>query len=78
MDRRAVPFVGRQALEGHERPRDVVGALVRQEVPDEPAAAPRDDATPVLSVPPEHLALERIDLVANDAGNGHGQTMNLA
>ena len=63
---RAIGLVGGQAVERDQPPGDVVGALVRQEVADEVAAAARDDATPVAGVFGERVALERIDLVADE------------
>src|SRR5262249_29436787 len=60
---RAVGLIRGEALEADERPADVVGPLVRQEVAEQLAAAARDDAAPVARVLRERVALERIDLV---------------
>ena len=68
---RAVTFVSGETVERNQSPRDVVGAFVRKEVSDQVTATTRDDAAPVFSVRLESIALERIDLIANDAGD-HG------
>src|SRR5690348_9980380 len=62
-----VELVGGQAVECDQAPADVVGALPRQEVADQFAAAARDDAPPGRRILPELVALGRIDLVADDA-----------
>jgi len=41
---RAVGLVRSEAVEGNHAPGDVVGPLVRQEVPDQVTVAARDDA----------------------------------
>ena len=64
-------LVLRERLEGDEPPRDVIGAFVRQEVTDQVSAAFRNDARPVASVLRECLALERVDLVADDTRDLH-------
>src|SRR5262245_3441348 len=74
----AIRLVRREALERNQAPGHVVRAFVRQEVADEPAAAPRDDAAPILSVSPEDVLLKRVDLVANHAGDGHAFSLRLA
>src|SRR6185369_13641558 len=68
---RAVALVRRKAVETDEPPRHVVRAFVREKVPDQMAAAPRNDAAPVLGVLREVVSLKRIDLVANHAGDRH-------
>src|SRR5690606_28374489 len=65
------PLVSGQALERDQPPGDVVRSLVWQEIPQQVAAAPRNDASPVGGVLPEGLALKGIDLVADDAGDAH-------
>ena len=67
----AIRFVRRQRPEGDEPPRDVVGAFVWQEVPDQMSAAFRNDARPVARVLRERLALERVDLVADETRHLH-------
>jgi hypothetical protein len=44
---------------------------VWKKIPDEVAAASRDDPTPVFGVCLERVTLERIDLVADEARNSH-------
>src|SRR5882757_3174770 len=61
----AIGFVGRQALERDQREGDVVGALMRHEIACEIAAASGNDG---------ERALERIDLVADENGDGHDET----
>src|SRR5512138_4037779 len=57
----AILFIRRETVERDQSPPHVVRALVRQEVADEMAAAPGDDAAPVLGVLLERVALERVD-----------------
>src|SRR5579872_2853716 len=67
---RTVSFVGCQALEGDQSPRDVIRAFVGEEIPHQMATTARDDAPPVGGVLPECIPLKRIDLVTDDAGDG--------
>src|ERR1700733_9595561 len=67
----AIFLVGREACEGNQRERDVVGAFMRHPVADEIAAASRDDGEPAFGILLEHPALERIDLIADENGDGH-------
>src|SRR4051812_49026275 len=60
---------------------DVVGgigggqrAFVRREVADKVAAATRDDLTELAAILRKRLALERVDLVANEARDRHGNS----
>jgi hypothetical protein len=46
-------------------------ALVRQEVADKFATASRNDAAPGFGVAFEGVALEGVNLVADEAGDGH-------
>src|SRR4030095_5308254 len=69
---RAVAFVRGQAVEGNQTPRHIVGALIREKVPDQTAPAPRDDAPPVRRVRRETLSLNGVDLVTDHAGDHHG------
>lgn len=71
---RPVRFIRREAVKGDQAPRHVIGPLVRHEVAHEMAAASRNDAAPILSVLFEPIALKWIDLVADDAGHGHGDS----
>src|SRR5262245_24194301 len=68
---RAVGLVRGQALERDHGPGDVVRALVRQEVAEQAAAQARDGAPPVGRVLAEPLALKRIELITDEAGD-HG------
>ena len=70
---RPVALIRRQAVEGDQPPGDVVGAFMRQEIADEMSATARNDAAPVFGVFPERVALEGIDLIADDNRDGHGQ-----
>src|SRR3954447_14645984 len=67
----AIGFIRSQTLEGDQRKRDIVGALVRHEIADQIAAAVRDDGEPALRILLELRALERIELVADEDGDGH-------
>src|ERR1019366_1043771 len=69
---RPIGLVRGEAVERDQSPGDVVGSLMWQEVANEVAAAARDDAPPVRCVLFEVFQLERIDLVADEAGNRHG------
>src|SRR5579864_2688581 len=60
-------LVGRQALERHDRPGDVIRAFVRKKVADQVAAAAGNDRAPVLRIRLERLSLEGVDLITNDA-----------
>src|SRR5262249_6003524 len=64
-----IGFVGGQAVMQDHPPRHVVGAFVGQEVSQKLGTAPRDDAAPGFRVLCECVALEGIDLVADDAGD---------
>jgi hypothetical protein len=44
---------------------------VRKKITDQMAAATRNDATPILGILLEAVALEGIDLVTDDAGYRH-------
>src|SRR5258706_2337061 len=77
---RSVRLVAREAVERDEPPGHVVGSFVRQEVAKEVAPAARNNRSPVFRVRLERIALERIDLVADEASEGcHGEaTIRLA
>ena len=68
----AVALVGGEAVKADQAPGDVVAAFVRQKVAEQLAAAAGNDAAPGLGVAAEGLALEGVDLVADEAGDGHG------
>src|SRR6516164_2237237 len=72
LEARAIGLVGSQAVEGNEPKGHIVGALVRQEVADELAAALGNDRSPIARVLGESFALKGIDGVADDDGDGHG------
>src|SRR3982750_3655018 len=67
----AIGLIRSQTLEGDQRKRDIVGALVRHEIADQLAAAFRDDGEPALRILLELRALEGIELVADEDGDGH-------
>src|SRR5882724_2684261 len=67
-----IAFVGCETFEGNQRERNVVGAFMRHPVADEIAAAFRNNGQPGFCVLLEHRALERIELVADENGDGHG------
>ena len=46
-----------------------------QEVADEVAAAARNDLDPALGIRPEFLALAGVDVVADEARDGHGSVL---
>src|SRR5882724_5392628 len=69
-----IGFVGRQALERDQREGDVVGAFMRHEIACEIAAASGNDGEPALGIFLEPRALERVDLVADENGDGHDET----
>ncbi|CAG9220651.1 hypothetical protein BCAR13_420124 [Paraburkholderia caribensis] len=71
---RAIRFVSGEAVERNQAPRDVVRPFVRQEIAEQMAAAARNDVSPVLGVLPERVALERIDLIADETGDCHGDS----
>src|SRR5690606_37023572 len=62
---------GSEAVEGYQPEGDVVGALVRHPVAEQLAAAGRNDGQPVLRIGLERGALERVDTVADEHGDGH-------
>src|SRR3954452_19896741 len=66
----AIHLVGREVFERDQRERDIVGALMRHPVAEQMAAAFRDDSQPAPGIGLEHRALERIDLVADEYGDG--------
>src|SRR3546814_100069 len=59
-------------VEGYQPEGDVVGALVRHPVAEQLPAAGRNDGQPVLRIGLEGGALERVDAVADEHGDGHG------
>src|ERR1043166_175951 len=69
---RPVGVIGGETVERDQRERDVVRAFVRQEIADEIAAAARNDGGPAARVFLERIALERIEHVADAAGDRHG------
>src|SRR5262245_8042508 len=71
---RPVALIGCETLERDQRKGDVVGALVRHPVAEEIAAAFRDDGEPVFRVLLEQRALEGVELVTDEDGDGHGCT----
>ena len=56
-------------------PSDVVGSLMRHSIADTLAAAFGDDGEPAPGVFLEHRLLERIDLVADEDGNGQNNLL---
>src|SRR4029079_6650254 len=65
-------FVRRQTVKENQREGDIVGALVRHPVTDQIAAASWNDAEPAFGIFLEHRPLERIELVTDENGDGHG------
>jgi hypothetical protein len=67
----AVGLVGRKTVDGI----DAVGRrrrpLMRREIANQVGTARRDGLTPVAGILLERLPLERVDLVADEAGDGH-------
>jgi hypothetical protein len=78
LEPRAVGLVVGEARERDEAVGDVVRAFVRQEVAEQFAAAARNDGEPAPRIGGEGLALERVDLVADAAGDGHGGGLRVA
>src|SRR3984885_8429492 len=66
-----VLLVRSQTVEGNHAPSGMTGSSIRAAVTDQMSAAFGNDAAPILGVLLERIALKRIDLVANEAGNGH-------
>ena len=56
-------------------PGDIVGPLVWQKISEKIAAAPRNDLPPGRRIALESLALERIDLVTDEACDEHLQSL---
>ena len=71
LEPRPVGLVVGQAIERDQPPGHVARTFVWEEIPDEIAAAARDDARPIRCVLLERLALERVDFVADQAGDRH-------
>ena len=57
---------------GEEPPHLVVAALVRHKVAQQMPTQARNDAGPVIGVGRELVSLERVDFVADEAGDGNG------
>src|SRR5262249_60659643 len=71
LEARAIGLIRRHAVEGYQTKGDVVGALERQPIADHGAAAAGDDGEPAPRVSFESIALERIDLVADEHCDRH-------
>src|SRR5215472_1928414 len=69
-----ITLVGGQIIEGNQAPGDVVCALVRKKISNQVAAASRNDACPGFRILPKCVLLERINLIADEAGNSHGRS----
>ena len=67
----SVMIVRGEAVERDQPPCNVVCALMREEISDEVPTASRNNAAPVLGVLFETVALEWVDLIADDAGDLH-------
>src|SRR6201996_287459 len=67
-----VTLISSQAVEGNQAPTHVVCAFIRKEIADKMAAAAGNNAAPVLGVFLKIVPLIWVDLIANDADNGHG------
>ena len=68
---RAIGFVGRQALDAVSGVSCGGRALMRREITDQVGAAARDDLAPGTRILLEGRFAERVDLVADEAGDGH-------
>jgi hypothetical protein len=75
---RPVGLIRGKALECDQAPRHVVGAFMRQEVPDEMTSALGNNPTPVPSVVRKRLALKRVDLIADETGDRHAALSHVA
>src|SRR5580700_11247028 len=62
---RSVRFVVGERPERNQAPRDVIGALMRQEIADQMSATARNDVGPIFGIGFEGSALKRVDFVAN-------------
>src|SRR5579871_1081106 len=67
-----IGLIGCKAVKGNQAPRDIVGAFVGKKIANKMAAAARDDAPPVLGILLEAIALKRVNLISDKAGNRHG------
>jgi hypothetical protein len=67
---RPVGFIRGEAIECNQPPSYVVCSFMRKKIANKMTTASRNDAAPILGVQLEPVALERIDLVADDAGDG--------
>src|SRR5690606_35217773 len=74
---RAVGLVGCQALDVVNPVRGGGRALMRAEIADQIRSAASDHLTPVSAILVEGLFLERIDLVADEAGNHRLSSLSL-
>lgn len=72
---RAIGFILRQTGKRDQRERDVVGAFMGHPVAEQIASAFRNDGEPPLRVGFKHVPLKRIELVADENGNGHGMLL---
>ena len=68
---RTVDFIIRKTRERDQPKCNVVSSLMRHPVAKQIAAAFRNDREPLLRIGFEQMPLERIELVANEDGNGH-------
>src|SRR5215469_3137983 len=74
LEPRTIALVGGQIIEGNQAPGDVVCALVRKKISNQVATASRNDACPGFRILPKCVLLERINLIADEAGNSHGRS----
>lgn len=70
----AVGLIRRQAGERDQPLRLVVAALMRHKLAQQVLTQAGDDAGPDFGVDRELVFLERVDLVADKAGDGHGDS----
>ena len=68
----SVRFVCGERLKRNQSPRNVIGAFMRQEIADQMTAAARNDPAPIFGIFLEGSALKRVDPVANEASDVHG------
>src|SRR5262245_39839345 len=71
---RAIAFVGGEILDVIERVGRGGRSFMRREIADEVGAAARDRLAPIAGVFLEGSGLERIDLIANEAGDHVGSS----
>jgi len=67
----SVGLVRGETIERDQTPGHIVRAFMRKKITDQVTAASRNDVAPILGIFLELVSLERINLVADDAGDRH-------